>query len=57
MDIINIISWNSLFFRKTLEGVHVKMWVDLVRARMFFNYVCDEHNNWALDTKLSSFLL
>lgn len=39
------------------DGVHVKMWVDLVRARMFFNYLCDEHNNWVLDTNLSSFLL
>jgi hypothetical protein len=25
------------------------MWTDLVRARLFFNYLCDENNNWVGD--------
>ena len=31
----------------TADGVHVKMWVDLVRAKMLLNHLCDEHYNWA----------
>jgi hypothetical protein len=28
------------------DGRHVKMWVDLYRAQTFFNYLCDENNEW-----------
>jgi hypothetical protein len=31
------------------DGVHVKMWVDLVRAQMMLNHLCDEDNNWVGD--------
>jgi len=31
------------------DGVHVKMWVDLVRAKMLFNHLCDEDFNWVGD--------
>jgi len=30
----------------TGDSLHVKMWVDLYRARSFFNYICDENNHW-----------
>ena len=30
----------------TGDGLHVKMYVDLVRANMLFNKLCDENNNW-----------
>ena len=30
----------------TADGVHVKMWVDLVRAKMLLNHLCDEQYNW-----------
>ena len=32
------------------DGVHVKMWVDLVRAQIMLNHLCDEDNNWVGDT-------
>ena len=28
------------------DGVHVKRWTDLTRAKIFFNHVCDENWNW-----------
>jgi hypothetical protein len=28
------------------DGVHVKMWVDLVRAQILLNHLCDENYNW-----------
>jgi hypothetical protein len=31
------------------DGLHLKMWVDLYRARTFFNYLCDENNQWVVD--------
>ena len=31
------------------DGVHVKMWVDLVRAKMMLNHLCDENFNWVGD--------
>jgi hypothetical protein len=31
------------------DGVHVKMWVDLVRAQMLLNHLCDEDSNWVGD--------
>lgn len=31
------------------DGVHVKMWVDLVRAQILLNHLCDENNNWVGD--------
>ncbi len=31
------------------DGVHVKMWVDLVRAKMLLNHLCDEDFNWVGD--------
>ena len=31
------------------DGVHVKMWVDLVRAQIMLNHLCDENNNWVGD--------
>ena len=30
----------------TADGFHVKMWVDLVRAQMLLNHLCDENHNW-----------
>ena len=33
------------------DGVHVKMWVDLVRAQIMLNHLCDENNNWVGDWK------
>jgi hypothetical protein len=33
-----------IYSLKIIEGVQVEMWVNLVQARMFFNYLCDEHN-------------
>ena len=30
----------------TADGLHVKMYVDLVRANILFNHLCDEDNNW-----------
>jgi len=35
----------------TGDGVHVKMWVDLVRAQMLLNHLCDEDFNWVGDIK------
>lgn len=31
------------------DGVHVKMWVDLVRAQIMLNHLCDENNQWVGD--------
>ena len=31
---------------KTADGVHVKMYVDIMRAKMLFNHLCDENMNW-----------
>mmetsp|Transcript_2340 Transcript_2340/g.4930 ORF Transcript_2340/g.4930 Transcript_2340/m.4930 type:complete len:340 (-) Transcript_2340:96-1115(-) len=31
------------------DGVHVKMWVDLVRAQIMLNHLCDENYNWVAD--------
>jgi hypothetical protein len=31
------------------DGVHVKMWADLVRAKIMLNHLCDENNNWVGD--------
>ena len=28
------------------DGVHVKMWVDMVRANMMLNHLCDQAFNW-----------
>lgn len=28
------------------DGLHVKMWVDIVRAKILLNHLCDENNNW-----------
>lgn len=28
------------------DGVHVKMFVDIMRAKVLFNYLCDENMNW-----------
>jgi hypothetical protein len=28
------------------DGLHVKVWVDLVRAQILLNHLCDENNNW-----------
>jgi hypothetical protein len=28
------------------DGLHVKMWVDVVRAQILLNYLCDENNQW-----------
>ncbi len=28
------------------DGVHVKMYVDIMRAKMLFNHLCDENMNW-----------
>jgi len=28
------------------DGVHVKMFVDIVRAKMLFNHLCDHNMNW-----------
>lgn len=28
------------------DGVHVQMWVDIVRAQIFFNHLCDADWNW-----------
>lgn len=28
------------------NGLHVKMWVDIVRAKVLFNHLCDENNEW-----------
>ena len=28
------------------DGVHVKMFVDLMRAKLLFNHLCDENMNW-----------
>lgn len=28
------------------DGVHVQMWVDIVRANILFNHLCDANNNW-----------
>lgn len=28
------------------DGVHVKMWVDIVRAKILFNKLCDDSNKW-----------
>lgn len=30
----------------SFNGLHVKMWVDIVRAKMLFNHLCDEDLNW-----------
>jgi hypothetical protein len=30
----------------SFNGLHVKMWVDIVRAKILFNHLCDESNNW-----------
>jgi hypothetical protein len=45
-----------IYFLNTTSGGHVKMWADLVRARMFFNYICDANNSWVNDTR-AAFLL
>eukprot|EP01038_Epipyxis_sp_PR26KG_P005843 gene5843-8063_t len=31
---------------KSADGVHTKMYVDLMRAKMLFNHLCDENMNW-----------
>ena len=28
------------------DGLHVKMWVDLMRAKMLFNLLCDDDMQW-----------
>ena len=28
------------------NGLHVKMWVDIVRAKILFNHLCDDNNEW-----------
>ncbi len=28
------------------DGVHVQMWVDIVRAQILLNHLCDENNEW-----------
>lgn len=28
------------------DGIHVKMYVDVMRAKMLFNHLCDENMNW-----------
>lgn len=28
------------------DGVHVRMYVDIMRAKMLFNHLCDENMNW-----------
>jgi len=30
-------------------GIHVRQWIDMNRARVFFNYLCNEYNEWAGD--------
>ena len=30
----------------SFNGLHVKMWVDIVRAKILFNHLCDESMNW-----------
>lgn len=30
----------------SFNGLHVKMWVDIVRAKILFNHLCDEDLNW-----------
>ena len=32
--------------RISADGVHMKMWADIMRAKMFLNHVCDEDMNW-----------
>jgi hypothetical protein len=31
------------------DGVHVKSYVDILRAKMLFSYLCDENMNWRSD--------
>lgn len=31
------------------DGLHLKMWVDIVRAKILFNHLCDENMNWVGD--------
>ena len=31
------------------DGLHVKMFVDVMRAKMLFNHLCDANMNWRLD--------
>jgi len=31
---------------QSADGVHVKMYVDLMRAKMLFNHLCDHNMNW-----------
>merc|ERR1719223_495630 len=28
------------------DGLHLKMWVDMVRAKILFNHLCDDDMNW-----------
>ena len=28
------------------NGLYTRMWVDIVRAKMLFNHICDEQFNW-----------
>jgi hypothetical protein len=28
------------------NGLHVKQWVEIVRAKILLNHLCDENNNW-----------
>jgi hypothetical protein len=30
----------------SFNGLHVKMWVDIVRAKILFNHLCDDDLNW-----------
>lgn len=32
------------------DGLHVKMYVDIMRAKMLFNHLCDEDMNWRTGT-------
>ena len=34
---------------QSADGVHVKSYVDIMRAKMLFSYLCDENMNWRSD--------
>ncbi len=31
---------------ESMDGVHVKLWVDMVRAKILLNHLCDDDWNW-----------
>ena len=33
------------------DGVHVKMWVDIMRAKVLFNRLCNAKNEWIGDVE------